>query len=776
MQKIKMYSDTLALLEKTEAKYWEEAYPIGNGTLGAMVYGGAEREKLALNHDTLWSGYPRTDDFRGNYSSLVRAKELMREGKYVDAENELRNGFSSYGSAAYMAMGDMDIEFTSPIGKVSRYRRILELDRAVNTVTYSIGKTKIRRESFVSYPDKAVVYAVFADGGKVNFNINMSSVLYSVSYCEDGKLYLMGECPINSEQNMGRTDRRQLYLDDRKGMRFFSASKVVTDGEIKCKDRTMSVAGATYAFIYICAETSFNGFDKDPVSEGKDCRTPCLKALEKVSAKEYSSVKNRHVRDHKKYFDRFSVSVGNSGKIGITTKERMERAQNGEKDIALPILLLNYGRYLTIAASRSGSQAMNLQGIWSSYFSPPWHSNYTVNINTEMNYFPTLGANLAEMYEPLTNLVCELVEPGKVTAKTLYNAPGWVCHHNTDIWRHTQPVAGHPIYFFWCAGSGWLCHSLYEYYEYTQDAGYLKKIYPIMSGAAEFYLSQLDELPDGTRGIFPSTSPENNYICDDGISRCSVSETTEMTMAIVRELFGNIIKSAEKLGISDTVSEAVKKELPRLRTPQIGSDGRLLEWYGEHPDAEVHHRHVSHLYGLHPGHEITPEKTPELAKACAKTLEVRGDDGTGWSIAWKINFFARLGDGEHAMSLVRRQLWLSNSYGINYGKMGGTYPNMLCAHPPFQIDGNFGALSGMLEMMVQSDINELCICPACPSEWDNLAVSGICAKGGRVVDMVLKNGALSECIIHGTKPEKIFFKGKDVTKNFQKTDRGYEFK
>ena len=379
-----------------------------------------------------------------------------------------------------------------------------------------------------------------------------------------------------------------------------------------------------------------------------------------------------------------------------------------------------------------------------------------------MNYFPTLAIGLHEMYAPLINMIKDISESGRDTARVLYHAPGWVCHHNTDIWRHTQPVSGMSVYSFWNASGGWFCHHLYEYYEYTGDIDFLRDIaFPVMRGAVEFYLSQLETLPCGHRAVFPSTSPENRYKTASALS--AVSESTEMTMAIVRELFSNLLAAAEILGISDDVTCEVEKELPELLPATVGSDGRLLEWYGEHEEYEPHHRHVSHLYALHPGHEINPDTCPKLVEACRKTLEARGDEGTGWSLAWKSNFYARLNDGDHALALIKRQLRPSDSYGALLSQRGGTYSNLFCAHPPFQIDGNFGAVSGICEMLLRSDATRIILAPALPGEWQDISVWGLRAKGNRKVSFELKGGKLIYCKIEGSKPERVIFRGEDIS-------------
>ena len=401
-----------------------------------------------------------------------------------------------------------------------------------------------------------------------------------------------------------------------------------------------------------------------------------------------------------------------------------------------------------ISGSRPGSQPLCLQGIWNEQVAPPWNSNYTVNINTEMNYWPALICDLREMQEPLDRLIREVSVKGRETAEKYYGAHGFCLHHNTDLWRSSQPVSGLAQWLFWPMAGGWLCRHLFEEYEYSGDVDQLRSFsYPIMLEACRFYLDVLTEDKDGRLVFCPSTSPENNYLLGDG--KCSVSLTTTMTMSIIRELFENTVKAAGILGIEDGETEKIKEATERLLPIRIGSDGRILEWYDEVEDEEPHHRHISHLYGLYPSNQITPGGTPELASAAIKTLEARGDAGTGWSLAWKINFWARLCDGDHALKLIEMLLTPS------VGNLGGVYPNMFDAHPPFQIDGNFGSTSGIAGMLLQSDENEIRLLPALPSKWKNGRVSGLRANGGAKVDIEWKDGVITDYKITGGKPRKI---------------------
>lgn len=771
MNTVKRSKDSMILMDKKPAALFEEAYPIGNGFSGAMVFGDPKKDRLELNHDKLWSGYPMDKLKKEPFNALERAKKLIKEGKYVEADADISQNFACYASQSYMPFGTLYIENLDFGGKVSGYKRTLDMKKAVFSVSYKIDNISYSVESFASHPDKTIVYRVSAtdENGApakvLRMEIGMDSLLYSKTHVLGDDLCLEVECPVSSEQNVGRCERKTLYFDEheKRGIRAIAMVQVITDGKKYNRLNALQTKDSSFVEIRICLSTSFNGYDKQPFTNGRDYKGDCQKLINALSERTYDDIRKDHIRDHSRYFNKVALDLGSDNKSNVPTQKRLEDFAKGVSDKALPALLFNFGRYLTIAASRKGSEAMNLQGIWSDKFAAPWQCNYTININLQMNYFATLQVGLAEMYEPLIRLIDEVSKQGVETAKVLYHADGWCAHHNTDLWRHTEPVIGIAQYLFWNAAGGWLCHHIWDYYEYTLDEKYLKKTaLPIMEGAARFYLSQLDTV-DGYRVVFPSTSPENSFMI--GENRAAVSETTEMTMAIVRELFANLLKAAELLEYNSEVIESVKTELPCLMPTRIGSDGRVLEWYGERVEREINHRHISHMYALHPDNAITPEKTPDLAKACERSLEMRTDDGTGWSLAWKANCYARLWQGDHAFKLIKRQLVPMSGTDFNYYH-GGTYANLFCAHPPFQIDGNFGAMSAIAEMLLQSDVDTVHIIPAIPVEWQNISVKGLCAKGSRVVDISVKDGKLAYCRIKGTKPERILVNGVDLTEKF----------
>jgi alpha-L-fucosidase 2 len=769
-------SDTTMLWYKNPARKWTEALPIGNGRIGAMIYGGIENEKIALNEDTLWAGYPKDTTVVGAAKAFENARELALEGKYFEAQEMVEDHFQGAWTESFMPMGDMLLKFDHS-GEVSDYYRDLDISIAVAAVRYKCSGTTYTREYLTCAVNDVFVTRITADKpGMVSFRLGMESKLKSTVSAEGCNLILDGECPSDAQPSYVKCENPITYSekDEERGVCFRTAVKVVAKGgRVESCGNEVVVTGADEAAIYMCVETSFNGYNKLPYLEGREYKDTCLNNVEEVSLKSFETIKNEHIKEYKNYFDRVKLDLGSNDKDEIPTDERLIQFENNKDDLGLYTLLFNFGRYLIISSSREGTQATNLQGIWNDQMRAPWSSNYTVNINTEMNYWPVLMCNLPEFNKPLMELVQGIRENGRKTAQVHYNARGFTSHHNVDIWCQTTPVGsvgrrGSSVFAFWNMSSGWLCRHVFEHYEYTGDVEFLRSQgYPTMKEAAEFYLDLLTRDKDGYLVLCPSTSPENTFYYNG--KPCAISVTTTMTMSIIKDLFINCIKASVILGIDDKFRSELEEKLKQLYPFKIGSKGQLIEWYDEYEECEPHHRHVSHLYALHPSDLITVDGTPELSKACKRTLELRGDDGTGWSLGWKINMWARLKEGNHALKLVDRQLRVVDTDGTNYGAGGGTYINMFDAHPPFQIDGNFGATSGIGEMLVQSSDGLIEILPALPDKWANGSVKGLLAKGNIVVDIEWSDCKVKEIVLCSKfeRSIKLKYNGKIIDVNLQ---------
>ncbi len=750
-----MKSDSHVLWYDKPARAWTQALPLGNGTLGAMVYGKTGSEIISLNHDELWSGYPYDKTVEGSADSYRKARDLALQGKLLEAQEEIERHCLGTRSQAYMPLGDLIIDYKRK-QKAANYRRSLDLRTGIAEVEYQTGAVKHKRELFASWPGRVVALRLKTSGGREDFTLRFTSPLKISRRAEGGMLIIDGECP--SEFNEGRKDANICYHEEpeRRGIRFRAAVRVTGNGQITCGTSAVTVASASDTTVLIACETSFNGFDRQPFTDGKPYEEAVAQTL--LNAADFDTLKAAHTEDYQQYYDRVELDLGSDKLENIPTDKRLKRFEKTGADRSLYALFYNYGRYLAIASSREGSQPSNLQGIWNNLYSPPWHANYTVNINTEMNYWPVLMCSMPELHEPLLKMVEELAAAGRRTAQVHYGAKGFVSHHNVDLWRHTVPVFDSAVYAFWPMSPGWLCRHLFEHYEYTLDRDFLeRRAFPVMLSAAEFYLDCLVADKDGFLIFAPSTSPENTFLYHG--KRCSVAATTTMTISIIRDLFGNCVKASEILGSHDERVGRIGEALLKLLPLRVGSRGQLLEWYEEYEEAEPHHRHISHLYALHPANLITPEATPEFAEAARKTLELRGDEGTGWSLGWKINFWARLQDGDRALRLLERQLRFVKSVGVNYRGGGGTYANLFDAHPPFQIDGNFGSVSGMTEMLMQSRGNTVLLLPALPSKWRNGQINGLTAKGGVKVDIVWRSGVLARARLCGRGDFTVVYRG-----------------
>lgn len=761
-----MYKDTCEVFFKEPASVWTEAFPLGNGHIGAMVYGGTEHELIKLNHDTLWTGYPRDNNKEGSSKYFKEARALALEGRLKEAQDVIEAHCQGPWSHMYLPLGDLKIDFTyAKESNVPAYSRRLNLADSIATVEAD----GISREYFISFP--ARVMAIRIKSHKpIDYKITLSSQLRNTLHCQEEILIMDGECPSDCRTTEPVFDKLPLEYSDvpeKKGVPFRCGIAVQTEsGAAEVSSDCITVKASSESIIYFTVETGFNGYDKAPQVEGREYKNACLRNLTYAMRRSYEALKNEHIEDVREFFDRVELNLGSKGMENIPTPERLINKEKGAEDPALYTLFYNFGRYLAIAGSREGSQPMNLQGIWNPLLSPPWCANYTTNINTEMNYWPMLMCNMPELNMPLIDMVKDLAENGKETARVHYDARGFVSHHNVDLWRHTVPVGNNCVptsaeWSFWYMSGAWLCRHVYEHYEYTADREFaLKVALPVMKEAALFCMDMLVEDKDGWLIAAPATSPENVFELNG--DRLAVSQTTTMVMSIIKDLFGNFVKLAEKLEEELAFASEIKDILPKLLPFKIMPDGRLCEWYDTMHELEPQHRHISHLYGLHPARLITLEDTPELAEACKKSLEYRGDEGTGWSLGWKINVWARLKDGDHALRLLDRQLHMVEEKNDST-RIGGTYPNLFDAHPPFQIDGNFGAVSGITEMLMQSYDGKIFLLPALPESWGSGSVKGLLAVGNIIVDIVWKDGVLTDYRLCGdTGNTEVYYKGERI--------------
>ena len=744
----------LKLWYANPAQYFEEALVLGNGLQGATVFGGISTDKIYLNDLSLWSGEPVNANMNPQaYKNLPAVRKALQENNYKKA-GELIKKLQGKFSESYAPLGTLLMDINDD-PYITDYYRELDIDKAIAKVQTFSNANTIEREYLVSNPDKIfTIHLTSKKAGALSFTLRFESLLKHNTITTNNSIQVNGVAPVKADPNYVQKSRNAIVFDTKRGTRFSANIEIQSStGKISKTDSTISLADATEATVYVSMATSFNGFDKDPASKGLNNVAIASSQLNNAKQVGWTEIKKRHIKDYQSFFNRVELKLGGKDAVNLPTDERLKRYAKGESDPYLETLYFQYGRYLLISSSRTSGVPANLQGLWNPYLQPPWSSNYTININAEENYWLAENTNLSEMHMPFLQFIANLATTGKITAKTFYNMPGWVAHHNSDIWAMSNPVGnfgnGDPVWANWAMGGTWVSTHLWEHYLFTKDLTFLEqKAYPLMRGAAEFCLAWLVTDSSGQFITSPSTSPENTFKMPNGFVGATFYGGTA-DLAMIRELFLDIIAAQKILKNDNEFASKINTALNNLHPYKVGKAGNLQEWYYDWEDNDPQHRHQSHLFGLYPGTHITIDKTPTIAAAAKKTLEIKGDETTGWSKGWRINLWARLKEGDHAYKMYRELLKYvpPDETKENYKNAGGTYPNLLDAHPPFQIDGNFGGAAAVAEMLVQSNDDFITLLPALPKAWANGAVKGLKARGNYEIEMSWTDSQVTRLVI-----------------------------
>ncbi|MDE7345913.1 MAG: glycoside hydrolase family 95 protein [Muribaculaceae bacterium] len=741
------------------ADFFEETFVIGNGTQGGIIYGNPSRERISLNDITFWTGEPDTAVYTpGAYKAIPEIRAALDAGDYQLAQ-ELQKKVQGHYTNNYQPIGNLFIDFADKTEAVN-YTRKLNISDATAKVNYTKGNNEITTEYIASAPDSVLAIKISAEY-PIDFTLSFESPIKKVNVSSSEKgIIAEGSASYSSLPNYVdmAADQKLLY-DDARGIRFRTDIRAIAPGAsvLPGNDGSLTIKGATETLIIAAIATNFNGANNNPATHGKDFRAIATRKADRASRKGYNDILKDHISDYSALFSRVNLDLGQSADElnSLPTDTRLKNySDNSAYDPDLEELYFNYGRYLLISCSRTPRVPANLQGLWNEYLLPPWSSNYTTNINVEENYWPAEVTNLSELHMPLLSFIKQLPVTGKDTAKEYYGVDrGWCLGHNSDIWAITNPVglnSGDPQWANWNMGGAWIASHIWEHYLFTRDLDFLKEYYPTLKGAAEFCLAWMIEDKDGNLITSPSTSPENNFIAPDG-KPAATSAGAFADLAMIRQCLADTREAALALYTDDDLVSEIDSALAKIAPYKIGQAGQLQEWAVDFKEQDPQHRHQSHLYGLYPGHHISLENTPELAKAAARSLEIKGDNTTGWSTGWRVNLLARLADSDKAYSMYRRLLkYVSpdNYKGPDKRRGGGTYPNLLDAHAPFQIDGNFGGCAGVAEMLIQSTPESIIMLPALPEQWKDGSFSGLRTRSGAMVDATWEEGKVTSLLIY----------------------------